>query len=243
MTNEAMNPRCVMIAGESISGKTASLKYLKNHPGVMFLNCEAGKDTPFKNKFQEGVVTHPDQVPAAFEQAEDMPEIHTIVVDSLTYLMDMHESKVVLTSTNTMKAWSDFAQYLKHLMQHHVALSTKNVIFTAHVLKTLNEQTMEYETSIPVKGQLKNNGIESFFNTVVYTKKMSLKKLEKYSNDMLNITEDDEIVGYKHVFQTRPTKETVNDRIRGSMGLWSVQETFIDNNAQLLLDHINEFYK
>ena len=33
-----------------------------------------------------------------------MPDIHTIVVDSLTYMLDMYESLYVLNSPNTMKA-------------------------------------------------------------------------------------------------------------------------------------------
>lgn len=235
--------RLVLISGKSTTGKTASLKDLKDPPGTMYLNCESGKETPFKNSFQEGVVTHPDQVIDAFEQAEDMADVHTIVVDSLTYLMDMYESKIVLEASNTMKAWSGYAQYFKKLMQNYVATSTKNVIFLAHTLDVMNDYTMEMETYVPVKGSLKNNGIESYFGTVVSTKKMPLKKLEKYQNDMLTITEDDEVVGYKHVFQTRPTKETINERIRGTMGLWSVKETFINNDAQILLNHINAFYK
>lgn len=32
----------VMIAGASASGKSASLMGLKNHEGVLYLNCEAG---------------------------------------------------------------------------------------------------------------------------------------------------------------------------------------------------------
>lgn len=88
-----------------------------------------------------------------------MPEIHTIVIDSLTYLLDMYESIYVLPSANGMKAWSDFAQYFKTLMQQHVAKSTKNVIFTAHTSDTLNEGEMVMETKVPVKGSLKNNGI------------------------------------------------------------------------------------
>ena len=45
----------------------------------------------------------------AFQAAETMPKIHTIVIDTLTYLLDMYESLYVLNSTNGMKAWGDFA--------------------------------------------------------------------------------------------------------------------------------------
>ena len=44
------------------------------------------------------------------------------------------------------------------------------------------------------------------------------------------------------MFQTRLTKDTVNERLRGPMGMWDAKETYIDNNIQLVLDHINEYY-
>ena len=44
-------------------------------------------------------------------------------------------------------------------MQQLVASSTKNVIFIAHTLDSVNENEMILETKVPVKGSLKNNGI------------------------------------------------------------------------------------
>lgn len=182
------------------------------------------------------------QVFEAFDVAETMDDVHTIVVDSLTYLLDMYESVYVLPSTNTMKAWGDFAQFMKQLMQNKVAKSTKNVIFTAHVKDQLNEQEAVMETAVPVKGSLKNNGIESYFSCVIAAKKVSLKKLEGMQSDLLNITPQEEALGFKYVFQTQLTKETVNERLRGPMGLWDTNETFIDNNMQLVMDRLHEYY-
>ena len=99
------------------------------------------------------------------------------------------------------------------------------------------------KTSVPIKGSLKNNGIESYFSTVVAAKKMSIKDLSPYSSSILNITEDEKDLGYKHVFQTRPTKNTTGERIRSPMGLFTKDQTFMDNDAQLLLDHLTDFYK
>ena len=44
-------------------------------------------------------------------------------------------------------------------MQQYVASSTKKVIFIAHTSDTMNESEMVMETKVPVKGSLKNNGI------------------------------------------------------------------------------------
>ena len=216
---------------------------LKDPEGVMYLNCEAGKKLPFKAKFKQFTITDPMQIMEAFDAAENMPAIHTIVVDSLTYLLDMYESVYVLKSSNTMQAWGQFAQYFKELMQQYVAKSTKNVIFIAHTSDTMNESEMVMETKVPVKGSLKNNGIESYFTVVIASKKVRVKDLKDYNSALLTITPEEEALGYKYVFQTKLTKETVNERLRGPLGLWETKETYIDNNTQLVLDRLHEYYQ
>lgn len=236
------NDHLVLLCGKSATGKSASLMGLEKPEGVMYLNCEAGKKLPFKAKFKQFVITDPLQVIEAFDAAETMPDVHTIVVDSLTYLLDMYESVYVLPSTNGMKAWGDFAQFFKNLMQQNVAKSTKNVIFTAHTMDTLNESEMLMETKVPVKGSLKNNGIESYFSAIITSKKVALKALKDYGSKLLTITPEEEALGFKYVFQTKITKETVNERLRGPLGLFETKETFIDNNSQLVLNRLKEYY-
>ena len=92
-----------------------------------------------------------------------------------------------------------------------------------------------------------NQGVESFFSTVVTAKKISIKELEsknddgslKYDNPLLTITDDDRISGYKHVFQTKGCE---HERIRSSIGMWSHKETYIDNCAQNLIDSLHKYY-
>jgi len=99
-----VNDHLVLLCGKSAAGKSASLMNLKNPEGVMYLNCEAGKRLPFRARFKQFTIVDPMQIFEAFDAAENMPDVHTIVVDSLTYLMDMYESLYVINSTNTMKA-------------------------------------------------------------------------------------------------------------------------------------------
>lgn len=238
-----MNDKLVLISGKSTTGKSASLRNLENPETVMYLNTESNKKLPFPSKFKQANVTKPLQVPQSFIDAEAMGDkCETIIVDSLTYLMDQFESQVVLTAKNGMKAWSDYAQYFKRLMQDNVANSTKNVIMLAHTLTTFNEADGFMETSIPVKGALKNQGLESYFSAVISTKRMPLNELEAYKSPLLNITEEDELVGFKYVFQTKLTKQTVNERIRSPMGMWSTAETYIDNDVQLVINRLDEYY-
>ena len=183
-----VNDHLVLVCGKSATGKSACLMGLNNPEGVMYLNCESGKRLPFPSKFQQFTITDPLQVYEALDHAETLPGVHTIVIDSATYLLDMYESMYVRTSSNTQKAWGDFQQFWKDLLQLYVARSSKNVMFTAHTLDQINESEMVMETKVPVKGALKNNGIESYFSVVLATKKVPLKALENYQSDLLNIT-------------------------------------------------------
>lgn len=237
-----VNDQLVLIVGYSASGKSASLRNIRDQDKWLYLNCEAGKRLPFRNNFAQYRIEDPYQIHEAFDHGTNNPDVKGIITDSLTFLMDMYETQYVLTSSNTMQGWSNFAQYFKILMQQKVTAFAKPTIFTAHVSDVLDEKAMEIKTYVPIKGSLKNNGVEAYFSTVVAAKRMPIKDLKGYENPMLNITDEELDLGYKHVFQTRPTKTTTGERLRSPMGMFSKSETFIDNDAQLLLDHLDKFY-
>ena len=213
------NDQLILVCGYSATGKSASLRNIQNQGKWIYLNTEAGKRLPFKNNFKSFRITDPLQVIEAFEYAtEHSNEIEGIIVDSLTFLMDMYESQYVLTASNTMKAWSDYNQFFKTLMQEKVVKFGKPTIFIAHVQDTLDEKNMEIKTAVPIK------------------------ELEKFKSSLLEITEEERELGFKYVFQTRITKNSTGERIRSPMGLFNKDMTYIDNDCQLLLNHLQEFY-
>lgn len=233
----------ILIVGFSSTGKSASLRNIRNQAAWMYLGTEAGKRLPFKNSFETYRVTDPYQVMEGFDHAtNNRDDYDGIIVDSMTFLMDMLETQYVINSANTMQGWSDFAQFFKTLMQSKVALFGKPVLITAHVKEDLDEASATMKTRVPIKGSLKNNGVEAYFSTVVSAKKIPIKQLEGYKSDLLTITDDERELGYKHVFQTRPTKGTTGESIRAPMGMFTKEQTYMDNDAQLLLDHVNAFY-
>lgn len=237
-----VNDNLILITGKSASGKSASLMKLRDPEGIWYANCESGKKLPFKSKFRQFVITDPLQVYEMFDVAEGKSDVHSVIIDTQTYLMDMYESLYVIGSSNTQQAWGGYSQYFKNLMQQYVAKSSKNVIILAHSADQLNEGEMVMETKVPVKGSLKNNGIESFFSQVISAEKVPLKVLKEYENSLLHISPEDQALGYKHCFQTRLTKDTVGKRLRGPMGMFDVKETFIDNDAQQVMDRLREYY-
>lgn len=240
---EQINDNLVLIGGESGSGKSASLMNLRDQEGVLYLNCEAGKKLPFRNKFISKTIVTPSQVFEGFAWAEKQPDVHTIVIDSLSFLMEMYESQHVIYAADSRSMWGEYAQFYKKLMQEYVAKSTKNVIMLTHTAEVLDEAKNTRKTQAVVKGALKATGVEAYFSLNVAAKKIPLNDLEGYENEHLVITEDDRLVGYKHVFQTRVTRTTTGEKIRGPIGMFTIKETYIDNDVQKLLDVVHAFYK
>lgn len=239
---EQSNDQLVMICGSSGTGKSASLRLIEEQEKWLYLGCEAGKRLPFKNSFINVRVTDPMDILTYFDEAiENSADCNGIIIDTATFMMDMFESMYVVGAANTMKAWGDYQQFWKKLM-NKVAQFGKPVLILAHTLDVYDEAAMMTKTSVPIKGALKNNGLEAYFSTVVATKKVTIKELEKFGSKLLDITEEERELGFKHVFQTRVTKQTVNERIRSPMGLFSKEETYMDNDAQKLLDHLKKFY-
>ena len=79
----------VLIRGKPASGKSAGLRNIENPDGVLFANCESGKELPFPAKFRSTTIIDPYTIWELFERAEKSKKIHTIIIDTMTMMMDM----------------------------------------------------------------------------------------------------------------------------------------------------------
>lgn len=238
------NDQLILICGYSGSGKSYSLKNIRNQDKWLYLNTEAGKKLPFKNQFKNIRIVDPKEVLSYFDAAiaaGDKSE--GIIIDSIDFLMNMFESKYIKTAADTRKAWGNYQTFFEQIFQDKIIRYGKPVIIIAHVADSYDEKTLDTKTSIPVKGALKNISIEAYCSFLIYAEKMTLKDLENYKNDLLHITAKDEATGLKYCFQTQLTKTTLNKKIRGPDDLFTLDETYIDNDAQLVLDKLTEYYK
>jgi hypothetical protein len=239
------NPKSILISGESGSGKSASLRNIRGQEGVLYINCEGGKPLPFKNKFVRVTIDDPEEILDLYQQVLDNPgKFHTIIIDTVSFMMDRYESVHVIGAANTMQQWGFYAQFFKRLMYNYVSKFDGYTIMFGHLDQIIDENTGKSVFSVPVKGSLKKNGIEAYFTTVLSTKKATIKEINKdaVEGKLLNITERDKDLGYKHVIQTRTTKNTVGDRIRSPFGLFSDSETYIDNDVQIIIDQLVRYY-
>ena len=96
-----------------------------------------------------------------------------VISDAVKYIgaddkdLDLFESQYIVGSANTMKAWGDYNQFFKTLLQDRVIRFGKPVIFIAHVKDEYDEKNMETKTAVPVKGALKGNGVEALTNSAL----------------------------------------------------------------------------
>jgi len=239
------SPKSILIAGESGAGKSACLRNLRGGEGVLYINCEGGKPLPFKNKFKRVTIDDPEEIFDLYQQVIDNPgRFHTIIIDTISFMMDRFESVHVIGSSNTMQQWGAYGQFFKTLMYNYVAKFPGYSVMLGHIDSVLDENSGKYSHTVPVKGALKKNGLEAYFTTVIGAKKATIKEIEKDANEgkLLTISERDRDMGYKHVFQTRTTRATVGDRLRSPFGLFSDDETFIENDAQLVIDQLVGYY-
>ena len=220
-----------LICGKSGTGKTMTLRNLPKQQGVLYLNCEGDSELPFDHEFKSFLVTHPHQVPQCISEAEKAESIHTIVIDSLTFLADMYVNQIIIPAQDARNEWGVYNTWMHDLLMSHCARSTKNILILAHTIDELNEEDRLMETKVVLPGKKINvQGLESYFNTVVGTFKKPLDELEDYTNDLLVIDDWDEAVGYKHVIQTFSSRTSTKDRLRGKYKMWAPNELYIEND-------------
>jgi len=156
-----MNNKIALIMGNPGSGKSSSLRNIREPEGVVYFNFD-GKGLPFKSKFKEVFIEDVADIFDYLNEIKEVDKVHTIVIDTITFMMDQFESQYVVNSTNTLQQWGAYAQFYKQVM-HKLKASGKNVIVLAHEKKVMNEEEMVLETKVPIKGAVGNLGVEADF--------------------------------------------------------------------------------
>jgi len=250
MNTSGENNQMFLVCGYSAAGKTASLRNIRDQEDWIYFGCEAGKGIPFKHKFNYVKISDPkDLLESIYEIIEDEKDPKNkpykgIIIDSIDFLMNQFESLYCYNVQDSRKGWQDYSQYFQELLQFALVAWNKPVICIAHLQTDMQNETNVMLSHVPVKGSLRWYTVESYFNVVIYARKMSVPELKPYEkdNDLLHISDRERQVGVKYVFQTLPTKLDHNNTIRGPMDLFTDNETYVDNDCQLILDKLNSYY-
>lgn len=237
----AQNKNIVLIMGKPNTGKSTSLMNLPNQDRMVYLNTDL-KELPFKANFLKNVeVADALDVLAYISEIESNEKVEGAVLDTITFLMSLYERQYVSNSANGQKAWGDYGNFYKEFI-HAIKSGSKDYAILAHEETTLNEQAMQLETRIPIKGAVGKIGVEADFTTILSTKQMPIKKLEGMENDLLRITDEEREDGFKYVFATRVVKESIGEKMRSAIGLWKRNELYIDNDLNQVFTRLREYY-
>jgi len=239
----AQNKNILMIMGKPNTGKTSSLRNMEQE-SMVYLNTDL-KDVPFRDRFLQNVeVADAADILGFIEEIEATGEVSGAVLDTVTFLMQMFERQYVAPFAGTktgQSAWGDYGNFYRNFI-HAIKSGSKSYVIMAHEDESLNEQSMMYESRVPIKGAVGKVGVEADFTTILRTMQVPVKKLEGHENDLLHITDEEREDGVKYVFQTRVTKETAGAKMRSAMGLWKRNELYIDNDVAQVFKRLNEFY-
>lgn len=236
------NKNIVLLMGKPNTGKSASLMKLKNQDKMVYLNLDL-KELPFADNFLKSIeVTDAMHILDFITQIEEAPQVEGAVLDTITFLMSMYERQYVNGSANSQKAWGDYGNFYRDFI-HAIKAGSKDYAILAHEDSSLNEQTMQMESRVPIKGAVGKIGAEADFTTILATKQMPLTKLEGFENDLLHITEEEREDGFKYVFCTRITKDTVGEKMRSAIGLWKRNELYIDNDLDQVFTRLKTYYR
>ena len=100
----SQNKNIVLIMGKPNTGKSTSLRLLKNQDRMVYMNADL-KELPFKNNFKANVeIADALDVMDFIDQIENEPSVEGGILDTITFLMSMYERQYVKGAANGQKA-------------------------------------------------------------------------------------------------------------------------------------------
>jgi len=101
------NNHIVLITGSANSGKSTSLMFLDKPEEIVYFNTDK-KALPFKIKFKKDIkLDHPEKIMPFLQQIEAQESVSGVVLDTVTFLMQMYERMCVRTAPDGRKAWGE----------------------------------------------------------------------------------------------------------------------------------------
>jgi len=217
------NKKLILVCGESGSGKTSSLRNMPLEKTV-YIDTDRKSIKSFRgmDRFKEWVkLDYIDHLIPGLKALEKVDDVEYIVIDTLSFALDMYVAQKIDTSADTRKAWGEYKKWYKELI-HIAKTSTKSYIFLTHTKDVYDEKAMSLKTFAYAQGSIYSM-IEADFAVVAYT--------HKYT---------DENGMPKYGFLVNPTKETLSLSAKSPMDMF--EEPLIkDNDIMLLFKAIEEY--
>ena len=217
------NKKIVLLIGESGSGKTSSLRNMPLEETV-YIDVDRKSIKSFKkmDQFKDWVkLDYVDHLIPGLHSIEADDECKYVVIDTLSFLMDLFVTQKIDTAADSRSAWGDYKKFYKEMI-NFAKTSNKSFIFLAHPKTVYNEQEMESKTFAYAQGSIASK-IEADFAVVAYTR--------KYLNQ-------DGIPAFG--FSVGLTKETIHTSVKSPFGMFD-EPTLDDNDIMEIFKAIEEY--
>lgn len=243
--SETNNNKVVLITGFPDTGKSFTMFNMEDQSSSIYINAD-NKPLPFNGNFKASLsINDAKEALNIVNAANESDSVDTIILDTISKLMETYERQYVIGDTRAYGAASqEYTQYYGDII-HSMKAGGKNAVVFGHVKETVKElpdETLEVSTKVPMRGKLGSGGIESDFSIILSSRKKKLEDLKEFEGELLTITEQEKIQGFKYVLQTQSDVTTMGDIIRSPWKMWSPNEKFIDNNLDFIFKRINEYY-
>ena len=219
----AENKKMLLLVGGTGTGKTTSLRNLnKDRTAYIDFDRKAIKAFKDMDKFREWVkIDFVDHLIPGLTGLEADSDCDTIVIDTLSFALDMFVAQHIDTAADTRAAWGDYKRFYKDMI-NHVKTSKKSFIFMTHPKTVYNEQEMESKTYAYAQGSIAGK-MEGDFAVVIYTR--------KYLNQ-------DGLPSFG--FSVNLTKETLHTSVKTPFGMFG-EPTLDDNDIMEVFKAIEEY--
>ena len=211
------------MVGGTGTGKTTSLRNLPLEKTV-YIDIDRKSIKGFRDmdKFRDWVkLDYIDHLIPGLKALEDDAETDYVVIDTLSFGLDMFVAQHIDTAADTRAAWGDYKKWYKELI-HLIKSSNKSYIILMHDKSTFNEAAMETKTVAYAQGSIAGM-IEADFALVAYA--------HKYV---------DEAGMPAWGFLVGPTKETIALSAKSPMGMFD-DPLIKDNDINLLFEAIDNY--
>ena len=217
------NKKMIMVIGGTGTGKTTSLRNLDKKKAVYIdFDRKAIKAFRDMDTFREWIkIDFVDHLIPGLIGLEADPECDTIIIDTLSFALDMFVAQKIDTAADTRAAWGDYKKWYKEVI-HLAKSSSKTYIFLTHEKSVYNEAAMETKTTAYAQGSIAGM-IEADFALVAYA--------HKYIND-------DGMPAFG--FLVGPTKETLALSAKAPMGMFD-SPLLKDNDIMELIKAADEY--
>ena len=268
----------ICIFGAPNSGKTSAMKSLAHSSEaakrVLYINAD-NKALPWfgSNDFTRYTLQCPTQLPSVIEQAgkavgkDGKPKFDTIIVDTITRVMDTYASKyigskepkyvygddgnlatdmnyIAVTKAGTidgMSAWGRSAALFKDIMEAGDKANCQMIYISHMTLTQRPDGSFIYEA--PLQGAVGKVGLTAWFSIAMVAKAVPVDQLVAEPDTyMLTKEESRKNTGHRFVFQIEKTSETQDYPIRAIDGMYPSSMHYIDNDMGNLLKHLDNLY-